>query len=293
MVAGSYGGAIWVSINSGASWNSSRLGYWYGAASSADGSVLAVVGEAGILISTNLGVVWTPSTNAPALFWDAVACSSDGTKLIATGGASDGGNLLYRSTDAGTTWSLATNAPNVGWYGLASSSDGTRLVATGGNATYSHWIFTSSDAGNTWISNSAPYVDWTSVASSADGSLLVGAVNNGGIWTWRPTAPTVARQPTNQTAFVGAGVIFNLSVTGTVPLVFGGAFNLKAACHSPSMVFTKPASVLSSPGSGKLIISVPDPKISRGPTSEAQFPLAPTPPGWIKSLSFPAGRHPY
>ena len=238
MVAGAFGYGMQVSTNSGATWSSSPGGYWYGVACSTNGTVLAAVDGYNevIVISTNSGTSWAQATNVPSLFWDLIACSADGTKLIAAGGSSGyAGNLIYLSTDSGTTWSLATNAPNVGWHSVASSADGTRLVATGRDASNTGWIFTSFDSGNTWISNSAPKVQWSSVASSADGTVLVGAVNNGGIWTWRATAPVITLQPTNQTVFAGTNATFNVTAISTPPLTYQWQFN---GTHIPNATNT-------------------------------------------------------
>ena len=117
---------------------------------------------------------WT-QTSAPYLYWLGVACSTDGTKLIAAGYSDEHYNPagLYRSSDSGATWSQ-TSAPNQFWERVASSADGTKLAAIAyadGN-----WqpggIYTSSDSGSTWRRTSAPAQNWMGVSSSADGTRL-------------------------------------------------------------------------------------------------------------------------
>jgi hypothetical protein len=146
---------------------------------------------------------WTqtmaPTTN---MWWSAIACSADGTKVIAASGVSLYGNAptgsIYISTNSGDTWML-TMAPSNRWSSVASSEDGTRIVAVAGG-TSTGPVYTSPDGGNTWISNKVPRSPWNSVASSADGSRLIAATlahqifistNSGADW-YSNTAPGAA-----------------------------------------------------------------------------------------------------
>src|ERR1035441_8356383 len=93
-----------------------------GLASSSDGThLVAVVSGGGIYTSTNSGANWI-QTGAPTEYWDSVASSSDGTRLVVV---RDG---IYTSTNSGTTWTQ-TGAPSTNWISVASSSDGTHLAA--------------------------------------------------------------------------------------------------------------------------------------------------------------------
>jgi hypothetical protein len=131
-------------------------------------------------------VNWT-ATGAPFTNWQAIACSSDGTKVVAL--VFGGG--IYSTTNSGSTWT-PTSAPVTNWRSASSSSDGTKLVsvANGGG------IYASVDSGLTWTqATSAPVTNWASVASSADGANCVAVVENGGIYTsinagftWTPTS---------------------------------------------------------------------------------------------------------
>ena len=69
---------------------------------------------------------WTP-TGAPETNWSSVACSADGSKLV----AAVFGGLIYTSTNSGSTW-VAASAPTNFWWSVASSADGTRLFAGDG-----------------------------------------------------------------------------------------------------------------------------------------------------------------
>ncbi|HZI33025.1 MAG TPA: hypothetical protein VFF11_11840, partial [Candidatus Binatia bacterium] len=134
--------------------------------------------------STNSGLTWRTNP-VPSATWHTVACSVDGTKLVAVplNGRS------YTSTNSGTTWTT-NNLPNDSWQSVVSSADGTQLAVVSFN------IYTSTNSGMTWNSNSAPRVSWGDIASSADGHKLAAIVKNGGIWTAQTTpAPTLNIKP--------------------------------------------------------------------------------------------------
>jgi hypothetical protein len=207
------------STNSGATWQltSVTASNWVSAAVSSNGSTLAVVCggalESGpIYVSTNSGITWAPGGNAPtAGGWSSVACSWDGTKMVAAQNFSSFGyygavpGYIYISTNSGSTWSPAS-VPSGGWVSVASSADGTHLVAASQpNVEYytPGLIYFSTNSGLTWSSNSAVNATWSSVASSADGTKFV-AVDNAGLvlvstnsgTTWATNlAPIVAWQP--------------------------------------------------------------------------------------------------
>src|SRR6266446_7000870 len=79
---------------------------------------------------------WMP-TSAPSNVWSAVACSADGTHLVAATGSSTYNGQIYTSTNGGTNWSL-TAAPTLHWVSVASSADGHKLLA----AAYANGIYT-------------------------------------------------------------------------------------------------------------------------------------------------------
>ncbi len=142
-----------------------------------------------LLIAVNpaLSQVWTQTT-APTNYWNSIAASADGNRLVAT--VYGGG--IYSSTDSGKTWK-PTGAPSgVPWTTVASSADGTKLVAA---AFYKYPIYLSTNSGISWSTN-GPGGDWQSVACSSDGKKLVAVANeNGSIYTstnagitWRQAA---------------------------------------------------------------------------------------------------------
>jgi hypothetical protein len=108
---------------------------------------------------------WT-QTSAPGGA-SAIACSADGSTVVAVAG-----NSIYVSTNAGVTWA-STNLPSVGLKCVASSADGTRLVTASLYANSTSGIFISTNSGVDWQSTSTPGIYWNAIASSADGTKLV------------------------------------------------------------------------------------------------------------------------
>src|SRR5262245_24731195 len=75
-----------------------------------------------LAILDSLAQSWQP-TSAPTNFWNCVASSADGSKLV----ASDGFDL-YTSTNSGTDWFPAPVSKQA-WVYVASSADGSKLAA--------------------------------------------------------------------------------------------------------------------------------------------------------------------
>jgi len=166
--------------------NAPNIGIWSSIASSADGVVLLAaanapyaypVGGGGkpllpIYLSTNAGAVWT-TASVPRLFWQSVACSADGSRMIAV--SLEG--LVCTSTNWGGTWASNSPAAGVQWLAAASSADGARLAIAGQTAGITAGpaggIYVSADGGANWSLSDAPATNWTSLAASADGSRLV------------------------------------------------------------------------------------------------------------------------
>jgi hypothetical protein len=103
--------------------------------------------------------------------WTAVACSADGSRLVAAAH----GSQIYTSRNFGANWTARES--NRAWTAAASSSDGSRLVAAADGGQ----IYTSSDYGATWTSRETSR-SWSAVASSADGTRML-VVASGGIWS--------------------------------------------------------------------------------------------------------------
>jgi photosystem II stability/assembly factor-like uncharacterized protein len=200
IAAVAFSGPICVSTNAGVSWSETNIDDpFQGMACSADGRRLLAVAahqaypplppppSSGIYLSADGGNTWTPA-NAPNIMWFSVACSADGTTILA--GASSLGPSVYVSTNSGATWN-PTSLPSAAYACTACSADGTRMIAgsfsPGG-------VFTSTDTGATWTRAALTNLDYFAVASSADGSKLAAAAHGGPIYrsldsglTWTPT----------------------------------------------------------------------------------------------------------
>jgi hypothetical protein len=133
-----------------------------------------------------LAQTWTLTSAATNASWISVACSADGTKLIAANQIS-----IYISTNSGATWvsnSISSyaqnNLINGRWRSVVSSADGTQLEAVASGGTMGI-ILISTNSGGTWftaVNDDSAYF-WFDVASSADGSRLIGSNWQGSIYT--------------------------------------------------------------------------------------------------------------
>jgi len=168
-----------------------------------------------IWASSDSGVTWSLTGAPTGSFqnYTAMAASTDGTKLAATG-ASFPTRYIYTSTDSGTSWN-PTSAPNYPFQSIASSANGSRLVSAAYNY---NAIATSLDSGANWDIHTVPS-NWFAVASSADGSMLAAAAlsaggfltsTNGGLTWLSNNAPKVsfcclASSADGRTLFAGHG----------------------------------------------------------------------------------------
>jgi hypothetical protein len=172
----------------------------------------------GIYLSTNSGRDWHLSS-APIQYWNGVASSADGTRLVALGAASDAANApfgIYISANSGATWTLSSapltnwnntrlacamcygginystnsgaswragNAPMRYYQALSSSADGQKLVASGGdiNNPNLRQIYVSMDAGMTWAPANGP-TNVIALGSSANGNVVLGGNGTTGIY---------------------------------------------------------------------------------------------------------------
>jgi hypothetical protein len=121
------------------------------------------------------------------LDWTSVACSADGTKLVAVAPRTGGTPAaIYTSTNSGSQWTLAS-ALSAQWCSVASSAEGTRLLAAApydGTAQIHQPLYISTNSGATWNPTAFVGPIWQAVVSAADASKLV-AISDGGIYTWR------------------------------------------------------------------------------------------------------------
>lgn len=134
---------VYLSTDSGQSWSLTTLpsnlgtGSWVALASSADGMKLVATSASPnrLYTSKDAGDSWTWQTNAPDEAFFALASSEDGSRLVAGGVLTPGGDI-YLSEDSGETWQAKYNPPRTfftnsptGYASVASSADGRKLVA--------------------------------------------------------------------------------------------------------------------------------------------------------------------
>src|SRR6185436_14660417 len=98
---------------------------------------------------TNSGATWT-KTSVPHKYWKGVACSADGTKVVAAGYQetstnATSPNVLYVSSNAGQDWTAA-DLPSGGWWCVSVSADGSHMAALSTIG----WIYISLDGGVSW-----------------------------------------------------------------------------------------------------------------------------------------------
>jgi len=130
-----------------------------------------------VYTSTEFGATW--SSHTPADYWNSIASSADGTRLV----ASVANGPICLSTNSGTNW-RQTSAPITNWASVGSSARRNqtwRLRAAGllGVGPF----YTSSNSGATWTQADILAGPWDSIASSADGTRLIVAAYGGPIFT--------------------------------------------------------------------------------------------------------------
>src|SRR4026207_1805761 len=91
--------------------------------------LLATAAFHSLVLVSAFGEDWV-QRRAPRLYWQGVASSGDGARLVAAAYSdpSFGPAGLYVSTNSGFGWAI-TDAPFQFWQKVASSADGVRLVA--------------------------------------------------------------------------------------------------------------------------------------------------------------------
>lgn len=131
---------------------------------------------------------WLIRQNDHTRNWSSIACSNDGTKVIAATRA-DGNGGVFISTDSGLSWTNITTIGASGgssdWQAVGCSGDGSIMAAVedGGNV----WIYN----GSTWVelSDEPGSGSWTDVVLNDDGMVITICAKDGG-YIWVGTADT-------------------------------------------------------------------------------------------------------
>jgi hypothetical protein len=136
-LAASGSGGLFLSANTGATWSSGGSGS-YGAAMSADGLTLLRGGSLYMVVSFNGGSLWMARDPRFSFLpsipnWSAVACSADGSAMVA-----NSNGLMFTSWDSGWTWNYTQGAANAAFC----SADGARLVMARADGVYTSSAYT-------------------------------------------------------------------------------------------------------------------------------------------------------
>jgi len=125
------GSQIYTSTNSGVNWaarDTARA--WSCIASSADGATLiAGVNSGTLYVSYDFGTTWASTGPSSPATWASVACSGDGSRMIASISGASG--EVYVSQDSGATWQKRSNLPTPSFTGVTCSGDGGTMAVVG------------------------------------------------------------------------------------------------------------------------------------------------------------------
>jgi photosystem II stability/assembly factor-like uncharacterized protein len=237
MVAGAFGGNLFISTDGGGTWATSTAAgtaHWDAITVSSDGQkIAATVGPFNsggmIYTTTNGGVSWTTSNPGGGSRWATIAGSSDGNKLVAASNGDFTAGDIYTSIDAGQTWATSTSAGTSNWEASAYSANGNKIAVA--DASY---IYISNDGGGTWATSTTAIgsLSWSSVSMSANGSKIVGATTGGSVyisqdggatWTLTSYSPgdvigSVAISGDGSTIAAGVGFPFGYDPVGPISI---------------------------------------------------------------------------
>ena len=158
------------------------------------------------------------AASAGSIGWRALACSSDGVKMV---GAAGGGGGISTSTDSGQNWTSQTTtySPDA----VASSADGVRLLG----ATRGGVVILSTNSGNVWSQFIAATIEWSGACSSADGSKFAVCVSNaaasGTAYVWNNYGAT-SNFPASPMGAGLSGIACSSDCTKLVTVGFGGIY---------------------------------------------------------------------
>jgi photosystem II stability/assembly factor-like uncharacterized protein len=167
--------------------------------------VLLVLVLGNLLVKPALAQNWTLTSANTNLIWTSIACSADGSKVIA--GAATGG--VYLSTDSGHNWTQTIGPDtNANFGAVAASAEGKMLAALDFNLGL---VYVSTNSGALWSSNYLSNAVWTNallgvhfkpLVCSADGAKLFvttpgntiyASVDSGASWNQYPILGTNAQ----------------------------------------------------------------------------------------------------
>jgi hypothetical protein len=171
-------GPVWLSTNSGASWQTVNLdppstNVWGPAAMSADGSTIfvgtgytdTIPSHGPMFASYDGGITWT-GLALPNVRWRAIACSADGSIVFAAGKNGFSTNLSYISHNGGVSWTSNSIAPNLNFAGC--SANGSVLL---GGSIYGT-LQISTNTGASWQQANVSFGPYSGPCCSWDGRQI-------------------------------------------------------------------------------------------------------------------------
>ena len=137
-------------------------------------------GSGRIFISRDSGSSWN-ATSLPRMYSQKIFCSSDAKIIAVCAGDLAANAILHISTDGGNTWTekktLQPKFRSASGFGM--SRDGSTMVF-GGQDWWNgpKDVVVSYDLGDTWLKCKAPQYNWEAFAFSGNGKIIVGAPYN-------------------------------------------------------------------------------------------------------------------
>lgn len=201
LIAGSYGGRLYTSSNSGSSWTERQPAgnankSWQTVGISGDGQfMLAGILSSRLYKSIDGGVNWSEVQPAGDVDkdWYVTMISPDGLNAF----VGVGGGRLYRSIDMGSNWSEVQPAgdTNISWHAGSISYDGLTILI----GVWNGRLYLSTDGGNIW-SQTQPAGDankywWIAAVSGNAKKFLAGTYINGRLYLGAEPSPTPTSTP--------------------------------------------------------------------------------------------------
>ena len=194
LIAGVFGGGIYISNNSANSWHfynntQTNQASFHSVAISFTGQYQLAGSSNGLFLSSTYGSLFQIPTSIATINispWQSVTMNSNGQYMAAVlccgNGGSQGG--IYYSTNHGVTWSQSSASSKNNWISVSSNANGNQMYAINRNSNYSGVVYTSSNNGMNWTSSTNTPKDkiLSQIITSASGQYVALASYNDSIF---------------------------------------------------------------------------------------------------------------